>query len=51
MAELEERFGAKTELLYADFICKVEGELSRRNRLRTDMEAKLHEVKATFGLF
>lgn len=46
MANLETRFSEKLHRQFNDFILKIEGELSRRNRLRIETFGKLDEHDA-----
>jgi ABC-type transporter MlaC component len=39
-----EKFDKKLELMYTDFMSKVEGELMRRHRMRQDMEEQFKVV-------
>ena len=51
MEEFSKVFEDRVEKLYGDFSCKVDGELSRRNRLRTDMEVRFNDLNSHFKEF
>ena len=44
LKELEARFGSKVEQSFNDFVLKIEGELTRRNRLRIETNNKFETI-------